>query len=127
MHTLSQFQSSYRALLIGPILNKKEFWYGVKERFIYVNIDLVSPYQEEDVLLVLAVTVGSFERFCVHSADFQNLFHDFCRNNILKSKIHLSNALKASSYLTRKHTTCLLQRPITLCYVESQKRKLWKK
>ena len=112
---------------MGPILNKKEVWYGVKERFVYVNIDLVSHYLEGALLLLLAITVGSVESFCVHSADFQNLFHDFCRNNILKSKIHLSNALKTSSYLTRKHTTCLLQRPITLCYEESQKRKLWTK
>jgi hypothetical protein len=67
------------------------------------------------------VTVGSVQ--CVHSADFQRLFHDFSRNNILNSKTHLSNVLKASAYLTRKHTTCLLQRPITLCYVESQKTK----
>lgn len=99
----------------------------MKERFIYVNIDLVSHYLEVAVLLLLAVTVDSVERFGLHSADFQSLFHDFCRNNILKSKTHLNNALKSSSYLTRKHTTCLLQRPITLCYVERQKRNPWVK
>jgi hypothetical protein len=80
---------------LSSILNRayfrqEESLVGVKERFIYVNIDLVSHYLEVVVQLLLAVTVGSFERFCVHSADFQSLFHDFCLNNILKSKYHIS-------------------------------------
>jgi len=74
----------------------------VKERFLHVNIDVASHYLEVAALLLLAVTAGSVERCCDHSADFQSLFHDFCGNNNLKSKTHLSNILKASSCLTKK-------------------------
>jgi len=52
MHRLSRCLSSYRTFLIGLILNKKKVWYGVKERFIYVNIDLVSHFLEVAVLLL---------------------------------------------------------------------------